>query len=160
MNGTYPPGIDGPYFYLASVFALLLGMLLALEWLWRLAWSFVEAPASPKTPLTVLRGVFVILLGAAIIRMAPQLWLYMRWPALTPAGRTEIAAFGARADFTDVVLFTLAWLAFYLAGPMLTYQLRKEPLALHLWPAREQVKRPLKIGLGVFVIAFVLTFLR
>jgi hypothetical protein len=54
----------------------------------------------------------------------------------------------------------MAWIASFLGAPMIMYQLERLPTPLHLFPTWEQAKRPAKIGLGVFAIAFALTFLR
>lgn len=160
MYSQYPPGLDSPLLYMGAVFALMLGVLLAAEWLWRLAWSFVERPVPFKTPAMGVRIVLVLLLAGLLVRAVPRLWLFMRWPTLDPAQREAWQTLTAQAEITAVVLFSFAWLFALLGEPMIKYQLEKEPLPLHLWPTREQLKRPLKIGAGVFAIAFALTYLR
>lgn len=160
MNGIYPPGLDGPLIYLVTVWALMLGALLALEWLWRLAWSLFERPAPLRAPLTAVRVILLVLIAAGLIRTVPRLWLFMRWPILSPVERELVAVLSAQAEVAAVLLFSLAWLVAQLGEPMVKYQLEKQPLPLHLWPTWEQMKRPAKIGVGVFAIAFALTYLR
>jgi hypothetical protein len=156
-----PPAFDGhPVLYMATVFSLLLVMLLALEWLWRITWSFFERPAPVKAPVTVLRVIFLLLLVGAVVRSGPDLWLIMRWPQLDGAERIALMDFDNRMDAGAFIFLSLAWLVGRLGEPMLTYQLEKRPLPVHLWPTWEQMKRPLKIGMGVFAIAFALTYLR
>lgn len=158
--GQYPPGLDSSLLYLSAVFFLLLGTLLALEWLWRLGWSFIEHRQPWKSPATVVRLVLVVLLIAGLVRVVPHLWLFMRWPTLAPHERAEWLSAAAQGEIAGVALFTAAWFFGQLGEPMIKYQLAKEPLPLHLWPAREQLVRPLKIGMGVFAIAFAVTYLR
>lgn len=160
IEAAYPPGLDSPLLYLSAIFFLLLGVLLTLEWLWRLGWSFVERPHPLRTPATAVRVVLVVLLVAALVRVAPRLWLFMRWPTLTPLERADLYAMAAQGEIIAVLFFSFAWLFALLGEPMVKYQLEKEPLPMHLWPTWEQVKRPLKIGGGVFAIAFALTYLR
>lgn len=156
-----PPAFVGHEpLYMLTVFSLLLVVLLALEWQWRLAWSFFERPAPLKSPTTVLRVVFVLLLTGLLVAKGPDLWLYMRWPVLNDAGRLGLEQLDARMDASAFIFLSLAWLLARLGDPMLQHQLEKQPLPIHLWPTWEQMKRPLKIGCGVFVIAFTLTYLR
>lgn len=161
MAATMPSSFDGhPLLYMATIFSLLLVCLLAAEWLWRIAWSFFERPASLKSPITVMRIIFSLLLVGALVRTAPDLWLLMRWPALTPVERLELADFDNQLDAGAFIFMSLAWLIARLGDPMITHQLEKKPLPVHLWPTREQLKRPAKIGVGVLAIAFALTYLR
>jgi len=160
LMSTYPPGLDSAELYLAAVFFMMLGCLLALEWIWRTIWAIIERSAPLRSPATATRIVIVFLLAAALVRTGPRLWLFMRWPALSPAERADLYAMAAQSEILGVVLFSLAWLLALLGEPMIRYQLEKQPLPLHLWPTWEQMKRPLKIGVGVFAIAFALTYLR
>lgn len=160
MNGQFPPGLESPLLYMAAVGLLLLGVLLALEWLWRIVWSFFERPSPFRTPSTAVRVTLIILLVGGLVRAGPRLWLFMRWPQLTPAGREGIAELSAYMEITGVLLFSIAWLFAQLGEPMISHQLTKQPLPLHLWPTVDQLRRPAKIGLGVFAIAFALTYLR
>lgn len=160
MYGGYPPGLESPLLYLSTIFALLLGLLLALEWLWRLSWSFFERPAPLRSPITVVRAVLVVLLIAAVVRVGPRVWLFMRWPRLQISERTDLAELSGKMEITAVLFFVLAWILAHVGEPLVRYQLEKEPLPLHLWPTFEQMKRPLKIGVGVFALAFALTYLR
>jgi hypothetical protein len=156
-----PPSFAGePWLYLATVFSLLLIVLLVLEWLWRLVWSFFETPVPFKSPSMVLRTMLVLLLTGALIRSGPDLYLLMAWDSITPPARQAIAVTDNQLDAIAFVFMSLAWLIARLGEPMVEYQLRKEPLPVHLWPTWKQLKRPLKIGVGVFAIAFALTFLK
>ena len=160
MYGGYPPGLSNPLLYLSTVFALLLGLLLALEWLWRIVWSFSERRQPFRSPTTFVRMILIILLIGGVVRIGPRLWLFMRWPRLQISERTDLAQLSAQMEITAALLFTGAWLLAYIGGPLVSHQLEKEPLPLHLWPTFEQMKRPIKIGVGVFAIAFALTYLR
>lgn len=160
MYGGYPPGLSDPLLYLSTIFALLLGFLLSLEWLWRLTWSFFERPATLRSPVTFVRVVLVIMLIAGAVRIGPRLWLFMRWPRLGIEQRLDLAQLSGQMEITAVLFFVLAWLLAHVGEPLVRYQLEKEPLPLHLWPTFEQMKRPIKIGVGVFAIAFALTYMR
>jgi len=161
MATDMPPSfMQHPLLYMATVFSLLLVVLLALEWVWRLVWSFFERPAPLKSPTTVLRLIFLFLLAGALVRSGPDLWLLMRWPGIDEQERLALAYLDNQMDAGAFIFLSLAWLIARLGDPMLTYQLEKTPLPLHLWPTREQLKRPAKIGVGVLAIAFALTYLR
>jgi hypothetical protein len=160
MYAQYPPGLESPLLYLTVVFFMLLGLLLAAEWLWRLVWSFFERPQPLKSPATVVRVILVLLLTSIMIPAAPRLWLFMRWPLLTLAQREAAQTLTAQVLIFAIVLFVLAWFVALVVDPMIKYQLEKTPPPVHLWPTVEQLKRPLKIGGGVLVIAFALTYLR
>lgn len=161
MAGDMPPSFEGhPLLYMATVFSLLLVVLLALEWLWRIIWSFFERPATLKSPTTVLRVVFLFLLLGTLVRSGPDLWLLMRWPAIPWHERLALAHFDNQLDAGAFIFLSVAWLVGRVGEPMLTYQLEKMPLPVHLWPTWQQLKRPAKIGVGVLVIAFALTYLR
>ncbi len=161
MEANVPPAfVEYPLLYMGTVFSLLLAALLALEWLWRLAWAVFERPAPLKSPTTVVRLILALLLVGGLLRSGPDLWLLMRWPVLTPAERLGWEIFDSQLDSTVFIFFSVAWLAFRLGEPMISYQLEKQPLPVHLWPTWRQLLRPLKIGVGVFAIAFALTYLR
>lgn len=160
VSAPYPPGLDAPLLYMGAVFFMLLGVLLMLEWIWRLTWRLFEQPAPLKSPTTLVRGVLLVMLVASVVRVAPRLWLFMKWPQLSPTARAELYAIAAYGEIAAVALFTLAWFAGSLAEPMVSYQLDRKPAPLHLWPTWEQLKRPIKIGVGVFAISFALTYLR
>lgn len=157
----YPPGFEGhPALYLATLFSMMLTVLLSLEWIWRIVWSFFEKPHELKHPATVLRIVFLLLLAGILVRICPDVWLIMRYPVLRDAERIAIQTFDARLDATSFVFMSSAWLIARLGQPFVMYQLEKQPLPVHLWPSLRSLRRPLYIGLGVFAIAFALTFLR
>lgn len=160
LEAMYPPGLESAWLYLTAVFFMLLGVLLALEWLWRLVWCLFERPAPLRSPHTAMRIVLIALLVGGVARVGPRLWLFMRWPTLTTPERADLYAMAAQSEIIAVAIFSVAWLLNLLGEPMITYQLEKQPLPLHLWPTWEQMKRPLKIGVGVFAIAFALTYLR
>jgi hypothetical protein len=155
-----PSFMEHPVLYMLTVFSLLLIVLLALEWLWRIVWCFFERPAPFKSPLNVLRMILALLLAGAVVRSGPDLLLLMAWPDISPAARLDLVVFDNRMDATAFIFLSGAWLIARLGDPMLTYQLEKRPLPVHLWPTWQQMKRPLKIGAGVAVIAFALTFLQ
>lgn len=161
------PDIDLPaafaghaWLYLVTVFSLLLTLLLALEWTWRLLWSFVERPFGLKHPQTVVRLIILLFLIQLITRLGPDVWLVMRWPQMSGAERIATILVDSRMDTTSFVWMVLAWLLARLGEPYLGYQLEKQPLPVHLWPTGRQMKRPLYICFGVFLISFALTYLR
>jgi hypothetical protein len=160
MLTSYPPGLDSPMLYMGTVAALLLGLLLALEWLWRLVWDLFERPFPFKSPATAVRCVLILLLVAAVVKVGPRLWLFMRWPFLSTDAREWLLRLSGQAEIIGAVLFSLAWLLAYVGQPMISYQLEKRPLPMHLWPTPGQLIRPLKIGVGVLAISFALTYLR
>lgn len=158
---NYPPGFDGhPLLYLITLFSMLLTVLLALEWLWRITWAFFERPFPLKHPASVHRIIFWSLMIGLLIRIGPDVWLLMRWPTLTVHGREQIQQIDGLLDATSFVWMSAAWLIARLGDPIMQYQLEKQPLPIHLWPTARQLKRPLYIGIGVFLISFALTFLR
>jgi hypothetical protein len=157
----FPPAFAGqPVLYMLTVFSLLLVNLLALEWLWRTGWALWEDSHDFRHPLTIQRIVILLLVLGAVIRSGPDVIVLMRYHAETEAGRLDLYRLDNFLDSVAFIPFSLAWLVAYLAGPMLAHQLAKEPIPLHLWPTWAQIKRPVKIGVGVFAIAFALTYLR
>lgn len=152
--------IGHPWLYLLTVFSLLLTLLLALEWTWRTVWSYFDVPRPIKHPYTVLRTVVLLLLVQLLVRLGPDVWLIMRWPRMTPAERLTTELIDSRLDTTSFIWMGAAWFIWRVAQPFVSYQLEKEPLPIHLWPTIGHIKRPLYIAVGVFLIAFALTFLR
>lgn len=156
-----PPSYVGrDLLYLSTLGSILLVVLLALEWIWRLLWSFFEQPSPLRSPATAYRIILLLLLSAALLRIVPDLVLLATWQEISPASREAIAVLDKRLESFTFVPFSLAWLVSYLTGPMLIYQLGRQPLPIHLWPTWQQAKRPLKIGVGVAAISFALTYLR
>lgn len=149
-----------PGFYLVTVFALILVTLLALEWIWRLVWCFFEEPRPLKHPSTILRVVHVLLLVSIIMRVGPGAVQLMTWKDASVADQHLLAAVNNISDALSILPFSIAWLIVVVSWPMLAYQLDKAPPPFHLWPTPSALKRPLKIGLGVFAIAAALTFLQ
>lgn len=157
--GELPPGFEGyPLLYMATVFSLLLANILTLEWIWRLSWAIHEKPYDLRHPATAMRAVLMLLLLGAIMRSGPDTWLLVRWSDISPLERLSLLIFDGYMDSVSFLPFSLAWLVAWLASPMVNYQLDRKPTPLHLWPTRDQIRRPLKIGVGVLVISFALTF--
>lgn len=148
------------WLYLVTVFSLLLTLLLALEWLWRLVWQFFDRPFPLKHPATVVRLIILLFLVQLVTRMGPDVWLLMRWPKMGAAERVTTILVDSRMDTTSFVWMGLAWLLARLADPIIGYQLERQPLGVHLWPTAQQLKRPVYICIGVFLISFALTYLR
>ena len=157
---TAPSFHGRPFLYMFHVGSLLLTLLLALEWGWRLSWNMVEQKAKLTEPATAQRAMVLLLMIAVVLRLAPDLVLFAAWPDLSPDWRAFIAVADKRLDPAASFVFSLAWVASYLGAPMIVYQLRREPLPVHLIPTWAQAKRPLKIGAGAFAMAFALAFLR
>lgn len=156
-----PVALDGhPWLYLSTVFSLLLTLLLALEWLWRTCWAYFDQPYPLKHPRTVVRTVMLLLLLQLVTRIGPDVWAIMRWPKMSQSERIATAILDSRMDTSSFIWMGLAWLVWRLGEPFISYQLDKQPLPVHLWPTAAQMRRPLLICLGVFLIAFALTFLR
>lgn len=149
-----------PWVYLATVFALLLINLLALEWLWRLVWATAEQPRPLKHPTTALRLTLILILVSAIMRAAPRTVLLMGWNEMSMASRQFWAAMDNLFAAASVFPFVLSWLVALLGGAMIVHQLENKPLPLHLWPTWTQLGRPIKIGVGVLAIASALTLFR
>jgi hypothetical protein len=160
FGGEVPPGFEGrPLLYMTTLFSLLLGNILCLEWIWRSSWSIIEKRRPLRSPTTVVRVITMLVLFSILIRSGPDmLWLAL-WHDLSRSGRAALLVFDSRMDTISFVPLSLAWLAAYLSGPMLDYQLSRYPLPLHLWPTKEQLKRPLKIGVAVLIISAAITFL-
>jgi hypothetical protein len=160
-TGDLPPQFEGqPFVFLLTVFALLLITLLGAEWLWRLSWSIGERPVHWKSPASALRWLLIFLLLSVVMRVGPNVVQLMSWSVSTPAQRLALYRVDNLLDGLSFIPFALGWLVAFLGGPMITFQLAKEPLPLHLWPTFQQMKRPLKIGAGVFAIAFALAYLQ
>lgn len=160
-NSDFPPGFEGhPLLYLVTLFSMMLTVLLGLEWLWRVCWAFFERPFPVKHPSTVLRLIFMLVLIGMLCRIGPDALLLMRWPVLSVHGRMEIQRLDAIMDSTSFVWMSLAWLVGRLGDPFLQIQLEKKPIPVHLWPTMRQLRRPAYIGMGVFAIAFALTYMR
>lgn len=160
-SAELPPAFEGqPWLYLFTMFAQMAVALLVLEWLWRLAWSMYEQPARFRTPLNISRVILILLLFSMTCRGAGDLVFNMRYADLSPAARHWLADVDSELDGFALVPFIMAWLLDRLAGGMITFQLARLPLPMHLWPSWRQMKRPVQIGVGVFVMAFALTFLR
>lgn len=156
-----PPSFVGhPLLYLTTTFSLLLGNLLALEWTWRLLWQMVEHQKPIKWPSTSARVALILLLVGGLIRSGPDMILLVAWADLSPSGRFQMALWDNWLDSVSFVPLSLAWLIFWLGGPMIIYQLERQPIPLHLWPTWDKLRRPVKIGVGVFVLCLAFTFLR
>lgn len=161
VHGPFPPSFEGnAVAYLWALFGLIIANLLALEWLWRTVWAFIEAPAPLKAPVTCTRIIILGMVLTVLVGGLPDLVLIMSWGDVTPATRMAIAWVDKVLDGLVFVPFSFAWLFARLGGPMIDWQLERQPLPLDLWPTWQQMKRPLKIGGAAFAIAFALAFLR
>lgn len=158
---SYPPGFEGhPWLYLATVFSMMFTVLLTFEWLWRTTWAFFERPWPLKHPATVLRLVLLLFMVGVLFRVCPDVWLLMRWPNLNGVERYGLQVLNARLDASSFLFMASSWMIARIGDPFVMFQLEKQPLPIHLWPTARAMRRPLYIGLGVFAIAFALTFLR
>ena len=152
-----PQGMEGhPILYMITLFSLLLVTLLAMEWQWRLGWSILEDKLPAKHPGTAVRLILLFLLMSLLMRIIPDVIKLGLWQDLSPDGRMLLFEIDGAMDTFSFIPFSFAWLFAYLGGPMIVYQLRRFPLPLHLWPTLDKMKRPLKIGIGVMVIAILI----
>jgi hypothetical protein len=159
--GPYPPAFDGSQaFYMFGLFGLMWVSLLALEWTWRVIWSFVERPLPLRHPVTAARCVILLMLATSLMRGGPDTILYMRWPEMSPGARAAWAQINVAFDGWAFVPFTMAWLLDRLAIAVIIFQLKREPLPTDLWPTWSTLRQPAKIGFGVFVLAFAITYLQ
>lgn len=158
--GSFAP-LDAPPAYEAlNLFSLIFFSAMALEWLWRYAWSLREHPAPLKDPTTALRGTIILILLAMLCRVLPDTVQAMVWAESDAAARIRLLIWNERFNALSSIPFALAWLMAYLGGPMILYQLHREPIPLHLWPTWKQVARPAKIASACLALALALTFLR
>lgn len=156
-----PPGFDGfPLLYLLSMFSIMMIVLLSLEWMWRLVWGIVERPTPIKHPSSAVRYTLIFILLGTILRTGPNLVWMSFWKDASPALRQWMLQVDSFLDSVSFIPFSIAWIIGYLGGPMIVYQLSRHPLPVHLWPTKEQITRPLKIGLSVFIIALAVVFAR
>lgn len=160
LSSVPPSFIGRPLLYMATLASFMLVNLLALEWMWRLVWSLIERPAAVREPASSARMIHLLLIVSILARAGPFLVFLMAWPDIGPAARQNLAITEKALASLSFIPFSIAWIGSYLSGPMITYQLMREPLPVHLWPTWHQAQRPLKIGVGVAVIAFALTYLR
>ncbi len=157
----FPPGFEGhPLLFMAATFGHLIVVLFALEWGWRIIWQMCERPVAFRTPLTVIRLIILCLLVGALFSRAPDAIILMSWADIEPSSRERLQNIDAALDALGLIPFGLAWMLGYIGWPLMTYQLTREPLPVHLWPTRQQMVRPAKIGAGVFALAFALAYLR
>lgn len=161
-NSDIPPAFIGqpPILYMVAIFSLFMTVLLAAEWLWRNVWALFERPQPLKTPLTAVRVLLISMLSAVIIRVGPDVVLFGAWQDMTPAMRWQVSVTDKMLDVFAFLPFSFAWLISYLGGPIIFYQLEREPLPLHLLPTLKQLARPLKIAAAVLFISAVLVFAR
>jgi len=160
-QSAFPPSFDGqPLTYMWAVFGLLLLELLALEWLWRLAWAYRSSGRGWRHPLTINRTIKVLLVLAPVLGGMPDLLLLMLWPEISGATRETLAMIDRQLDGVIWVPFSLAWMLAQFGRGVIDYQLVRHPIPVNLWPTGSQLRHSLKIGLGVFAIAFAVTFLR
>lgn len=153
-----PGGFEGaPLLYMATLFSLFLVNLLALEWFWRVIWGMKEHPCPLNHPITIFRLMLVLIGVSIILRSFPDTIRLAFWHQLTPAGRLDMIRLGHWMRIVSVFPWSLAWLIGYLAMPMMHYQLNKQPLPVHLWPTRQQIMRPVKIGMAVLFISAAIT---
>ena len=148
----------GTWLYLWSVFGLSLTALLALEWLWRTAWSLVERWRPLASPWTFLRLITCALLIAVLVACVPDLWLLVRWEYLTPSERHLLAAIDRFLDGLVPLPFVAAWLMNFAGGRGIAAKLRLEPLPEWRLPGRRDVARLALILACVLAISAALTF--
>jgi hypothetical protein len=154
-----PPGFEGqPLVYMMTLFSLLMITLLTLEWFWRIAWGAYERPFGIKHPVTVLRVILLLVGISVLLRVGPDIFRFALWRTLSPQARFMAFEVDHWLDMFSFIPWSLAWLAGYLGMPMMHFQLEKRPPPIHLWPTKEQLKRPLKIGMAVLLIAAAITY--
>jgi hypothetical protein len=153
-----PPGFENePFLYMLTLFSLIMINLLALEWMWRIAWGWWERPHPIQHPITILRAILFLTALQIILRVGPDVVRFALWDQLSPASRFLAYQIDHYLDIASFFPFSLAWLAGYLTMDMLHFQLDRKPIPMHLWPTRSQMTRPLKIGVAVFVISMAIT---
>ena len=151
---------DWPFLSAMTLFSHLFILMLALEWFWRTAWGLKENPTEPRDPSAMLRWTFLLILLALLFRMVPDTIQAMTWTEASPSQRQALLLWDKWLDDLSVIPFAIAWGLAYLGGPLLVYQLRREPLPLHLWPTPRQAARPAKIAGACLALALALTYLR
>jgi hypothetical protein len=153
-----PPGFEHePWLYMLTLFSLIMINLLALEWMWRIAWGAVERPHPIQHPITVLRTILFLTALQIVLRVGPDVVRFSLWYQLTPSSRFIAYQIDHYLDILSFFPFSVAWLIAYLTMDLLHYQLDKKPIPMHLWPTPSQLQRPLKIGVAVMIISAAIT---
>lgn len=161
LPADLPPAFMGhPMQYAMAVFGMLMLCILAVEWLWRKGWEMRERPSKMKTPLFIVRIILILLSIVPIMGAGPDLIRIIFWPDIGPEAREILTQIDRSLDASVWIVYSAAWLIAYLFFPMVEAQLKKEPLELDLWPRWRALIRPLKIGIGIAVIAFGLAYFR
>jgi hypothetical protein len=154
-----PPGFEGqPVLFTLTVFSLLIVVLFAMEWAWRIVWGAFENPFPLKHPITVLRTILFTVSVSVVLRVAPLVMRFALWKEMSPEWRLSMYQASHSMDIVSVIPWIVAWTLGYLTMPFLHYQLDKKPIPMHLWPTRQQLTRPLKIILAVMFISIAITF--
>jgi hypothetical protein len=157
-----PPSFSGNHwFYMMAIFGLMMMVLLAANWLWRIVWCFFEDPQPLRSPVTVFRAILALLLVTALLRGGPDAILLLRWPEISPADRLVVAETDRFLDGIALIPFFAAWLIEYLTAGVLQFQLKRlPPPSSDLWPTADSLKRPVQIAIGSFAVAFAVVFLQ
>jgi hypothetical protein len=157
---TPPSVMHAPLLYAFSVFGLLTGTATAAAWAWRTGLSMIHRPFPFQHPTTAWRLVRVGAALGIILFIGPDMANIMLWPEVTPATRYWMADlnrfFDGLAPLPLVVAFGLCGLS----GPLVEFQLSREPIDWNMWPKPRQYGRALGLTALLLVITLGVTVFR
>jgi hypothetical protein len=157
----FPPSLaDYPIFVMISIFGLLLGTLLAAQWMHRLVTDLCDDPLPWRHPLTMDRLVKILIIGGALSRSIPRLVQVMAWSKLSPYWREWLSLQNWNVNVLWALLFAAAWWIDRTAAPITSFQLRRWPTTAIHADLRGSKIRGAGLFLAVLLIAFVVTYVR
>ena len=147
-----------PTILMLSIFGLLGGTMLALETLWRVAQRAKDEPHPFRHPVTADRLMDGLRALALLLFIGPDAVLFMAWPDVAPNTRHLLSLTNRICDFLAVAPLAAAWMLGIYGQPTVDYQLRREPIPLHLWLTWQQLRRSLWIGLLLVLMSMGLSY--
>ena len=167
MQGTgfftaseFPPSIaDWPIAIMFSIFALMFGTLLAIQWSHRLVGELFDDRLPWRHPLTLDRVMKLAICFGAICKAIPRLIEVMAWSHLSPEWREFFALQNWLMNIGWGVLFGIAWSIDHFAGSVASFQLRRFRTTAQ-FPAADGKRRGMATLMAVLLIAFAVTYIR
>lgn len=142
-----------PIIFMFSIFGLLGGTMLALEVILRTASDAFHDRLPWQHPVTIMRlrtGLFTL---ALLLYIGPDAIAIICWPDVVPQTRYLIAVANRILDGAALPLFMAAWMVGIYGQQTVAYQLKRDPIPMHLWPEWSALVRPLKIAGLVLILS-------
>ncbi len=141
-----------------SIFGLATGSVISIDTLARIWAMLRDDPFPLRHPVTAERLVFGGFFLAVLCYVGPEAVVFMSWPDVAAGTRRTLSLVNRWSKFAGCVPLVASSLLWLHAQPVVSRQLRRQPIPVDATSRWDKFKRPLWIGFLLLLVSVALSF--